>query len=280
MALLVALVALLGVAGAAGNLFQTVQGVTPTEKVISLLEDLQAEIEEEGKGEAKIYDTFACFCKDTTTEKSDAIKEEQDNSDDFQANMEEQDSLSKAKAYAVQELDQQIAATVKEMEKAEEARQAELQTFEVNDNDLNHSITSIEGAIADLQAGISLLMIKNKVQTALVTADVLDLEPKRHRSIAALLQVSRNGGPDYEAHGGTQDTIETLTDLLEDFNKKKTDLEQEEADNKKAHEESMAAKRKEKHMCLVMFHVSWCKVCQRTFPEFVAAASNVTELGL
>merc|ERR1719487_3086961 len=63
--------------------------VSPVEKVITLLEELKSEVEEEGKSEAKTYDKFACFCKDTTKDKSDAIKTEQDNIEEFAAAMQE-----------------------------------------------------------------------------------------------------------------------------------------------------------------------------------------------
>jgi len=32
--------------------------------------------------------------------------------------------------------------------------------------------------------------------------------------------------------------------------------------------------------CLVMFHVGWCKVCQRVFPKFAAASDQVLEKGI
>lgn len=48
-------------------------------------------------------------------------------------------------------------------------------------------------------------------------------------------------------------------------------------------ETSIEAHLKKKHAAnravLVMFHVSWCKVCQRTFPEFAAAAETLHEQG-
>merc|ERR1719281_1283915 len=62
--------------------------VTPMEKVITLLEDLQAEVESDGKAEATSYDAFACFCKDTTGTKSDAIMEGQDDIDRLSAEIE------------------------------------------------------------------------------------------------------------------------------------------------------------------------------------------------
>ena len=53
----------------------------PVAEVITLLEDLQTQTEDEGAAEAKTYDEFGCFCKDNTKEKSDAIKEDQDEID-------------------------------------------------------------------------------------------------------------------------------------------------------------------------------------------------------
>mmetsp|Transcript_4068 Transcript_4068/g.9610 ORF Transcript_4068/g.9610 Transcript_4068/m.9610 type:complete len:479 (+) Transcript_4068:51-1487(+) len=39
----------------------------------------------------------------------------------------------------------------------------------------------------------------------------------------------------------------------------------------------LAEKRESGRACLVMFHVSWCKVCQRTFPKFAAASDKAAE---
>jgi len=89
--------------------------VSPVEKVITLLEDLKTETEDAGKKEASTYDTFACFCKDTTIEKSDAIKEEQDNIDEFAATLEEQTGISNAKQLETEELGELIRSLDKEM---------------------------------------------------------------------------------------------------------------------------------------------------------------------
>merc|ERR1719191_2377455 len=46
---------------------------SPTERVIKLIEDLQNQVQEEGKAEAETYDKFACFCKDKDGAKVDSI---------------------------------------------------------------------------------------------------------------------------------------------------------------------------------------------------------------
>merc|ERR1719269_87974 len=63
--------------------------VSPVEKVVTMLEDLQTEVVVEGKAEAKTYDKFACFCKDMTNEKTDAISSGEDMVADLTAAIEQ-----------------------------------------------------------------------------------------------------------------------------------------------------------------------------------------------
>merc|ERR1719384_2870594 len=46
---------------------------TPISKVLDLLDGLKTEVEDEGAAEAKEYDKFACYCKNTNSAKSTAI---------------------------------------------------------------------------------------------------------------------------------------------------------------------------------------------------------------
>merc|ERR550537_1820759 len=87
--------------------------VTPIEKVIIMLEDLQTEVITEGKAEAKTYDGLACFCKDKTKEKTDAIKAGQDEQESLTASIKELQTLR-------DELDTKIGdleATIEKLEK-------------------------------------------------------------------------------------------------------------------------------------------------------------------
>merc|ERR1719487_1686832 len=149
--------------------------VSPVEKVITLLEDLKTETEDAGKKEATTYDTFACFCKDTTIAKSDAIKTEQDNIDSFAATLEEQTGISNAKQAEIEELTEMIRSLDKDMADITAMREKEVAKYEVTAADLSKAVSSLEGAIAAMQGGkssaASLLSVKKGIAKSVALAD-------------------------------------------------------------------------------------------------------------
>lgn len=222
--------------------------VTPVEKVITLLEDLKEEVEHEGETEAATYDSFSCFCKSMTETKAQAIKDEQDNIEGFAATLQEQTSISNAKAHEVKELDTLIATLDKDMAKIESMREKEKTKYESQAADLQKGIDGLEGAIADMKAGMpsSLAQVKTSVRKSLLMADTLDMDPKRTRALAVLLQEDESEAPtgDGEFHSGG--IVETLEKLQKDFKGRKTQLDQIEGQNQKDFTETMKTKNSEK----------------------------------
>merc|ERR1719310_2757287 len=177
MLLLVSMLALMG---------SSAVEVSPVEKVINLLEELKTEVEGEGKSEAKTYDTFACFCKDTTKEKSEAITTEQDNIEEFAASMQENTEMANAKAREIAELEAEIATLTKTIDEMTAMREAEKTQYETTAADLGKGVTSLEGAIADAKGGkVSLLRTKASVKRSLIMADALNVAPKHQKALAA-----------------------------------------------------------------------------------------------
>merc|ERR1719215_1411685 len=69
------------------------------DKVVSMLEDLQLQVLAEGEAEAATYNKFACFCKTTQKDKTQAIKSGRDDKASLSADIErlskERDELTK-----------------------------------------------------------------------------------------------------------------------------------------------------------------------------------------
>merc|ERR1719223_2134989 len=64
------------------------------DKVVSMLEDLQLQVLAEGEAEAATYNKFACFCKTTQNEKSDAINTGKDDKSSLTADINKFSKLS------------------------------------------------------------------------------------------------------------------------------------------------------------------------------------------
>merc|ERR1719450_1303574 len=222
--------------------------VSPVEKVITLLEDLKTETEDEGKAEAETYGTFACFCEETTKEKSDAIKTEQDNIDEFAATLEEQTGISNAKAHETKELEELIGTLDKDMIDITARREKEQAKYEATAADLTKANTQLETAIADMQAGkgASFLSVKKSIRKSVIMADALDLSPRQQRSISAFLQEDADESPEGDFSFHSDDIIATLSDLEKDFKAKKAEVDQIEGQNKKDFNEIMKTKTEEK----------------------------------
>jgi len=209
--------------------------VTPVEKVIMLMNDLLSEVEHEGETQATTYDEFACFCKSNTESKAQAIKDEQDNIEGESARLQEETSISNAKAHEIKELDQSIANLDKDMATIESRREKAKTKYEAEAADLSKGVMGLEGAIADMKAGMpsSLAQIKTSVRKSLLMADTLGLAPKHSRVIAALLQEEEPEAPtgDGEMNSGSTGIVATLEELEKDFKARKTQLDQIEGEN-------------------------------------------------
>merc|ERR1719399_755280 len=84
------------------------------DKVVSMLEDLQLQVLAEGEAEAATYNKFACFCKTTQKDKSEAIKTGKSEKESLSADIKK---LSKQR----DDLDDKIAKLQEAIKKAEDA---------------------------------------------------------------------------------------------------------------------------------------------------------------
>merc|ERR1719393_1074341 len=61
----------------------------PVSKVITLLKDMQKELEAEAKADQEVYDTFACWCETNEKEKTKAIADAEAKINDLNTLIEE-----------------------------------------------------------------------------------------------------------------------------------------------------------------------------------------------
>ena len=109
-------------------------------KVITMLEDLSAQVLAEGEKEAAAYNKFACFCKDTTQEKSDAITKGEDDKSDLTARIESLSEKRDDLDEKIEQLTDDIATAEKELAEATAERHETLGVYEKNAADLEGAL--------------------------------------------------------------------------------------------------------------------------------------------
>jgi len=224
--------------------------VTPVEKVIHMVEELQAKVSEEGKAEAATYDVFACFCKSKTDEKTKAISEEEQTLSDLQSEIKKLSAKRDQLDQDIQDLTEEIADHEHFLATAEGERKKEKAIFEAADLDLEKSVHQIstardklkssEGFLQGKSAASAFAAVRASVETALDMADSLGLVAGTSGLSALLQQPAEVPVADYTFHAGG--IIETLDELLKAFRDKKVELETAEAKAQSDFERAMQSK--------------------------------------
>merc|ERR1719281_1788593 len=228
----------------------TAEDVTPVEKVIIMMEDMQSAVVTEGKAEAKTYDKFACFCKDMTNEKTDAIKAGQDEVETLTADIEELQAKREKLDEEIAEFLKKIAEVEKKMAEAQAERAKTLAVYEANAADMTGALTALKAAIKALKGSrpASLVELRSVVKTvrrATLIADALGVgSPKTMRAVTALLQQPEVPMQDYSFH--SEDIIKMLEELLSDFKETKKDIDAAEVKSIAEHDKLMQALTSEK----------------------------------
>merc|ERR1719171_3498368 len=221
--------------------------MSAVDKVISLLEELQAKVMSEGEEEAKTYNKFACFCKDTTAEKTESIEKGQDEKGSLTATIGEL-------AAKRDELDAKIESLVKEIKEAEAAMKASaeqraktLAEYEKNEADLSGAIEALQGAIQVLKASktpslLQLQSVAKTVRKAALMTEALGLGgATAQRAVAMLLQETPEVPmQDYDFH--SDGIIATLEKLLKEFGNEKAEVDAAEVKSVAEHDAFMQEK--------------------------------------
>merc|ERR1719271_2140641 len=208
------------------------------DKVVCMLEDLQLQVLAEGEAEAATYNKFACFCKTTQKEKSEAIKEGKSEKESLSADIKK---FSKQR----DDLDKKIAKLAGEIkksegiqEKATTASDAAHKEYKTNEEDLKAALYALTNAIKVLKGSntpslVQLQSISKTLKQASLLADALGLEGAAVKNAATFFLQQGSGDvpvemEDYKFH--SSGIIDTLEKLLGDFRKTKADVDADEVE--------------------------------------------------
>jgi len=207
--------------------------VSPIEKTIQLLEDLEAKVMKDGENAQKVYEEFEEYCKSTAKETAFEIKTGKGDAerasasiDDFSAKIDNADT-------SIEELSSAIASDEKDLKSATEIRKKEAADFAKVDADLSASVDMLERAIGIIeremaknsfvQTGAGMTKVVAAIQALLDGATAFDAGDKL--KLQSLLQAGSGdesldlqpaGAPDpaaYKSQSGG--IVSAMEDMLE-----------------------------------------------------------------
>lgn len=231
--------------------------VTPMEKVITLLESLRTKVNTEGTEEAKTYNTFACFCKDTMSSKKGAIEDAEAEKLTLKAALDSDSTLRDGKDTEMATAAGAIEVIEKDLETATSDRHKAAMQYAKEEVDLTGAVQALHAAILMLKAAktsVGLVQVQDlpdTVRQALVMAQALLPRPiaaSEHGGamdiVTALLQEDPKPSTTYSFQ--SDDIIKTLEDLKTQFKTKKEEIDAAEVAARSTYDKLVVDKEAEK----------------------------------
>jgi len=186
----------------------------PIRKVVTLLQDMQKEIEAEGEAEEKAFDKFMCYCDGSSGDMQKGASEGAQKIDELSSKLE---ALKAEKTQLEQELKQHKsdrAQAKQDQEKAQSLRTKENGEFTAAELDMSKNIAAMKGAVAALEKGLGSFMQMPKEQSQLVQRLIStnsDADDFQKQEALAMLQ----GGS--QAQGSTDAIVGMLKAMQEEM---------------------------------------------------------------
>merc|ERR1719326_1869280 len=160
---------------------------SPTERVIKLIEDLQNQVQEEGKAEAETYDKFACFCKDKDGAKVESIATRESEIETLTADLAQLAAEAAELNADITQLTADIGRFEAELAEMTRIRDEEHAVYETEHADATAAVNALRKAIEHIENSKSLATVKTDVQKAVAVADALGMNVDTS-AVTALLQ--------------------------------------------------------------------------------------------
>jgi septal ring factor EnvC (AmiA/AmiB activator) len=177
----------------------------PIRKVVTLLQDMQKELEAEGKKEEDLYDKFMCYCEGNTDEMSKTA-------DEAATKITELKSKLEAEKAEKSQLDQALIGHKKDreaakvdLEKATGIREKEHADFVEDTGDSKSNLDSMNAAIAALEKGMGKAFLQSQEAAARVVKVAgasLAVDDYQRNLVISFLSGKQNQFGDYQSSSG------------------------------------------------------------------------------
>jgi len=216
------------------------QQENPMRKIITLLQDMQKEIEADGEKEEAAYEKFMCYCDGNA---DSMYKASADGKQMIQTLTSKLESMKAEKSQLDQELaghQSSRAAAKQDMAKAENLRNKESDEYVASSTDMETNIKAMGGAIGALEKGLGFLQMSGaaKSRVIAVVSGSTNTDNFEKQQIIALLQ-------DKSGATGSGEILGMLKAMKDEMESDLKTTNSDEATAKAGYEDLVAAKTSE-----------------------------------
>lgn len=226
--------------------FHGVQGgalaVTPVQKVISLLENLDKKLDADAKSEADMYDKYACFCKDQLAEKMHAIEKSEGIIAELSAKITALESQINQMNVGIQKLEKTVTDLNKHISDAQKERDGKRSNFEAERKQMTESIAAAEAAIATIRDAKDSLVGHVEREALLQHLAIASSASSAGAGLRKLLLEEDPSQYTFKSN----EVLQLLKTLRQDFLSRLSTLESDERNDREVHEMEMEGKEREK----------------------------------
>lgn len=122
----------------------------PVAKVITLLKDMQAQLEKDAEADQEIYDKISCWCKINNKDKTAAIKEQEEAIERYTSEIEMHTATIAQLTAEIEQGKKEVAENSASLAKATELREKQLSEFNAEEKEMLQTIQALKNAIVVL----------------------------------------------------------------------------------------------------------------------------------
>eukprot|EP00747_Dinoflagellata_sp_TGD_P027171 gnl/TRDRNA2_/TRDRNA2_132442_c0_seq5.p1 gnl/TRDRNA2_/TRDRNA2_132442_c0~~gnl/TRDRNA2_/TRDRNA2_132442_c0_seq5.p1 ORF type:complete len:709 (+),score=293.89 gnl/TRDRNA2_/TRDRNA2_132442_c0_seq5:85-2211(+) len=221
--------------------------ITPIQKVIGLLKDLETEISKDGAKEAAEYDQFACFCKNQAGFKAAAVAKSEEKIEVLEADIKDLEAEIDELNGDIEKLGEKIDELAESIKKDQEKRDEEHEEYLEEEKEIAGAVSSVGRAIASMKDSKAFAQVRSAAKQALSLmsrSSKIHVKDSTAMAVKAIAEKEPGEAHDYEFHGG--EILETLADLQKTYKKNKKDLDADEFERMAEHQKKKLAEENEK----------------------------------
>jgi len=215
----------------------------PIRKVVTLMQNLREEVEEEGRKDKELFDKFMCYCTDNTDKLEKSVEVARADIGEYEATIKELTGSNAALELEIKDVKEDLEDNKKAIADATGVRTKEKAEYTKESSETSTAISSLDKAIPAIEKGTAPAEALAQVNLG---ADLLRHAPtlEDHVVLQSLLQAHASA-TDMESSPGSAQILGILQQMRDNFKEDLAASTKTEEDAEKTYNELKAAKEKQ-----------------------------------